>query len=79
METIFTAPVIIALTIVAIINGGLLLAAYIASKEEGYEETDKEDDPAGPIIRVPPRSYVHWSEHPPLEHEIKVTPPAGII
>lgn len=77
METIFTLPVIIALSIVAIINAGLLLAAYIASKEECYED-QPEKEPTDHLLRVSPPSYIHWSEHPPLEHELRVTPPAKV-
>lgn len=77
MEPLFTLPVIIALSIVAIINVGLLLAAYIASKEECYED-QPEKEPTAHLLRVSPPSYIHWSEHPPLEHELRVTPPAKV-
>jgi len=81
MDGLFTTPVIVALTVVALINIGLLIVAWLAGKEETYNEpTEPKAEPTG--LRVPPRSYIHWSEHPPLEHEcprFRVTPPASLF
>lgn len=80
MDTVFTPAAIIALSFIALINIGLLIIAVLASREESKEEEPVvNEQPTG--LRVPPRSYIHWSEHPPLEHEqkLRVTPPAGII
>jgi hypothetical protein len=63
MEPLFTPAVIAALSIVALINIGILAVVIMASKNEGRLDY--------------PRSHFHWPDQ--SSKKMRVTPPGGII